>query len=99
MGQDLFRSREMVDEEDTGEVPRDVLKTVLLRIRAEEELRLRAARALKAQAEADVQAYELDASLDSAPRSPQRLWAPVPFFAGLSLAATVPALVIWWMLA
>ena len=92
-------SDDLVDEEDTGNVPREVLQSVLRRIRAEEALRERARRALAAQAERPPEPFELDASLDSPPRTGDRLWRPAAFFTGVGLFAAVPTAIIWWMLA
>ena len=99
MGNDPRWGSELVDEEDTGEVPRQVLRDVLARIRNEDALRQRAMEALR-QSRTNEQPFELDASIDGPPPEPlrRRLWSPATFFAGLGLFASVPLALFWWLL-
>ena len=101
MGMDPRWEMDLVDEEDTGEVPREVLESVLARIRAEEALRERALRAVEAQAQRLPQDFELDGSLDGRPplALASRLWSPGTYFIRLGGLALTCGIILWWMVA
>ncbi len=87
------------EDEDTGELPNEVLQVVLARIRAEEMVRRRALRAAR-RAPAQPDTFDIEGSLD-APHDGRRrrpLWSPRVHFAGLTVLASASLGVIWWML-
>ena len=99
MGHDVRREFERVDEEDSHDVPREVLEAIVARIREEERQRWQQACRPTMVAEEAMSCMDLDNTLDgSSPRRiGPRFWSPGPFFATLGLLAAVPLAIIYWM--
>ena len=91
MGNDPHRGTDLVDEDDTHEVPRAVLHAVLERMRAEEASRPRMAR----------EPYPLDESLDGPPplqvHPEGQMWRPALFLSAMASIATLILGILWWM--
>lgn len=91
MGNDPHWGTDLVDEDDTHEVPKGVVRAVLERMRAEEAARKRIVR----------DPWPLDESLDGPPPllvNPERqMWRPALFFSGVASFAVVLLGVLWWM--
>ena len=100
MGNDGRWDLDAVDEEDSHDLPKEMLQTIVARIRTEQHRRWVAAQQRVQQAPPEVD-FDPDGSLDgSPPYALQRQFlSPGPFFAWLAMVGAIPMAIIYWIVA